>query len=186
MEWATSHDAPRSSFVTVVAWIYIALTGFGTFILVVQNVLFNTVLPFDQMHEAWTQAQRETGLPPAFGWIFDHIRLFLLVFLVVTVIKLVSAIALLKRRNWARIVFIIIFALGIFWNIAGTVLQQFMVSWMPTIPHVRNAPKDFELMMTAMMTFIRVISAFFAIAFTVLFAWMIKKLVSPEIVAEFV
>jgi hypothetical protein len=185
MEWATESTAPRSSFVTVLAWIYIALTGLGTFVLVLQNIVFNALVPFDQLHDAWARAQREMPLPAWFGWFFDHVRLFLAVLLAVTLVKLVSAIALLKRRNWARLVFIAIFALGILWNIGGTVLQQFMVFPIPKIPRPPDAPADFDLMMSGMMTFIRVISALFAIAFSVLFAWLIRKLLSAEIAAEF-
>ena len=185
MEWATPGEAPRTSFVTVVAWIYIAMSGLGVFVLVIELILFNTVIPLDQMHEAWMKAQRDLQFPAIFGWFFDHLRFFFSVFLALALFKLISAIALLQRRNWARLVFIGIFALGILWNVVGTVLQQFSVSWVPTIPHPQNAPADFDLVMTAMMTWIRIVSAFFAIAFTVLFAWLIKKLLSPPIVAEF-
>lgn len=186
MEWATESTAPRSSFVSVLAWIYIALSGFGTFVLVLQNIVFNTVFPFDQIHDAMAKTQREIALPAYVAWLFDHVRLFLAVSLGMTVLQLVSAIALLKRRNWARLVFIAIFALGILWNIVGIVLQQFMTAWMPTLPHGRNMPPDFEATMTAMLAFIRVVSALFAIAFTVLYVWLIRKLLSREIAAEFV
>lgn len=185
MEWATPAPA-RSAFVTVVAWIFIALDGMGLFISLLQNIVVNTVFSFDRLHEAEMQAQSKMHVPPFFFWIFGHIRLFLGIFLIWTLIKFVSAIGLLRRQNWARLVFIGFLALGIAWNIAAIVLQQFFVSSMLTaMPPPPNAPKNFNEVMQGMLIGIRVFSAIFAIGFSVLLAWMIKKLLSPVIVAEF-
>lgn len=182
----TVRGTTPSAFVTVVAWIYIALGGFGTFILLMQNILVNTVFPFNQMREAEMQAHSKTQLPPFFFWIFGHIRLFLGVFLIWALIKFVSAIGLLRRRNWARVLFIGFLAFGIAWNIAAIVLQQFFISSMLTsMPLPPNAPENFNDVMEGMLIGIRVFSAVFAIGFSVLFAWMIKKLLSPAIAAEF-
>lgn len=185
MEWATESTAPRSSLVTVVAWIYIALTGLGSLVLALQNILF-AVLPLDEMKVALDKAERDMALPSYLGWVFEHIRLLLVVFLVVTLVKLVCAIALLKRRNWARFVFVAIFALGIVWNIGGTILQEFVTPWIPTLPQGRHVPRDFQAMMAFMTIFMSAISAIFAIGFSILFAWLIRKLLSREIAAEFV
>jgi hypothetical protein len=187
MEWAKSSAPTRSMFVSVVAWIYIALDGFGAFIALIQNILINTVFPFDQMSEGLAQAEARSAiqLPSFFFWMFDHLRPFLLLFLVFTLIKLVSAIGLLYRRNWARLVFIGLLVFGIVGSFAGIALQQYMLSSMLTMPPPRNAPADFEAAMRGMMIVFRVFGAVLAIGFSVLYGWMIKKLMSPPIVAEF-
>jgi hypothetical protein len=187
MEWATSESmAPaKSAFVTVVAWIFIALDGMAGFILLLQNILLSTVVPLDQIREVMARAHSAGRLPPVFASIFEHVRPFLFLLLVFTLIKLAAAIGLLNRRNWGRLLFIGILALGIVWTVVGIVAQQYIVSAMMTMPRPRNAPPDFELIMQGMMNAIRVVSGVFAVGFAVLYAWMIRKLLSPEIVAEF-
>ncbi|HEY4137596.1 MAG TPA: hypothetical protein VGN65_04030 [Casimicrobiaceae bacterium] len=187
MEWATAESMrpAKSAFVTVVAWIFIALDGMAGFVLLIQNVLFNTVVPIDRLREGLAKAQIAGRLPPALGWVFDHMRTLLFVLLLLALLKLVAAIGLLNRRNWARLLFIAILAFGIVWSFAGVVMQQFFVASLLTMQLPPNAPKDFEAMMQGITIAIRVFSAIFAIGFAVLYAWMIKKLVSPPIVAEF-
>ena len=77
MEWATASNAPRNSFVTVVAWIYIVLEGLTAFVLVLQNLLINVIFPFDQFQEAMARADAKMAMPPAFTWMFGHLRLVL-------------------------------------------------------------------------------------------------------------
>jgi len=187
MEWAQSRPQTRSTFVTVVAWIYIALDGFGAFISLIQNIVVNTVVPFDRMGEALekAKAQGATQMPSFFFWIFDHIRPLLLLFLVFALIKLACAIGLLCRRNWARFLFIGLLAFGIAASLAGIALQQYVLSSMLMMPRPRNAPADFEATMQSMTIVFRVFAGVFAIGFSVLYAWMIKKLLSPAIAAEF-
>jgi hypothetical protein len=177
-------EAPRSSFVTVVAWIFIVLAGFTTFISVLQNIMINTMFPLDELR---TARASEPGMPPFFDFIFGNIRLFFLAILVVSAVTCASAIGLLLRKNWARLVFIAILALGIAWNLGGLVLQQIMIDSMMKFPMTagKSVPADFEAGMQGMMIAIRVFSAVFALGFSVLYGWLIKRLISPSIVAEF-
>lgn len=174
----------RSSFVTVLAWIFIVLAGFTTFISVLQNIMINTMFPLDQMRAAKAAAP---GMPPFFDFMFDNIRLFFFAFLVVSAAMCASAIGLLLRRNWARLVFVGILALGIVWNLGGLVLQQLMFDSMMKFPAVagKSAPPDFEAEMRGMMIAMRIFSALFALGFSVLYTWLIKRLISPSIAAEF-
>jgi hypothetical protein len=183
MECATPSEAPRTSFVTVVAWIYIGLEGLTALILVLQNILINVIFRSDQIREA--MAKDKMAMPPAFQWMFNHLQLVLVLCLLVALIKLTAAIGLLRRHNWARLLFIGILAFSIAWSFASIFLQQFVLSSMPILPSPRDAPENFREVMDGMMFGIRVVTAIFAIAFAGLFAWLIKKFVSPEIVAEF-
>ncbi len=187
MEWATAESMrpAKSTFVTVVAWIFIALEGMAAFITLIQYVVFGMVFPLNEFREGMAKAQGEGRFPQAFAWVFEHFRPMLLVLFVYALLKLIMAIGLLKRRNWARLFFIGILALGIAWSFAGIALQQYFLSSMFTFPVPPNAPKDFNAAMEGATIVMRVFSAIFAIAFAVLYAWMIKKLMSPEIVAEF-
>jgi hypothetical protein len=187
MEWTTAESMrpARSTFVTVVAWIFIALDGMAALISLAQNIVVNALFPFDQLREGMAKAEGAGRLPPWFASVFEHIRPLLLAMLIYVLIKLVAAIGLLNRQNWARLVFIGLLALGILWSLVGIVLQQFFIASMLTIPLPPKAPRDFDAMMQGALIVIRVVSAVFAIGFAVLYAWMIRKLVSPPIVAEF-
>lgn len=175
-------EAQRSQFVTVVAWIFIVLGGFTTLISLLQNVMLNTVFPIDQMQEQ--MASNPTPMPAMFQWMTSHFRLFFLAFFLVALTTLVSAIGLLRRRNWGRLAFIGILALGILWNLGGFVLQQMMMSEMLSLQPT-GAQADFENQMQGFMVGMRIFSAIFAIGFSALFAWIAWRLMSPRIVAEF-
>ena len=114
----------------------------------------------------------------------EHVRLFFFAFLVLALTTLGSAVGLLRRRNGARRVFIAILALGILWNIGGLFFQQTMMSEMQAF-QPPGAPQDIQQQMRGMMAATQVFSAIFALGFSVLFGWIIKRLMSPGIVAEF-
>jgi hypothetical protein len=94
---------------------------------------------------------------------------------------LISSIGLLKRKNWARVVFIFIMALGIVWNIFALVMQHFMFDSMPTDMPPEAVDPQFGPMMLVM----KVVTYIMAIGISALFAWIIKKLVSQDIKTEF-
>lgn len=117
----------RSTFVTVLAWIFIALAGFATFISILQNIMIAFVFPMAQMQAAATQQ----GAPWFAAWMIQHFQLFFLLFLVASASCLAAAIGLLRRKNWARLLFIALMLLGIAWNVAGLVLGAFFLSSFP-------------------------------------------------------
>jgi hypothetical protein len=170
----------RSSFVTVVAWIFIVLAGFTTLISVLQNIMVHTVFPADQMQEAMNAAKaQQPPMPPVFAFLFGNFKLFFAAFLILSVAMLTSSIGLLRRKNWGRIMFIALMAFGIAWSVVGLVLQYFMIGAMTEIQPA-GAP-EFRSFANVMLIFSSVI----AIGIAVLFGWIIKRLVSPAIKQEF-
>ena len=186
----------RSTFVTVVAWVFIILSGFATLISVLQNVMVS-FMPPDILNLPGRDTTFVHVMPPSSRFIMTHIRLFFLIFLVMCVLTLTASIGLLQRRNWARLAFIGILSIGILYNIAGLVLQQSMMSSMTSqfpIDSVfkadsafagdsafRATGQQFDQMMSAVRSTILVMT----IAFSALFAWIIAKLVSRPIREEF-
>ena len=168
----------RSTFVTVVAWLFIILSGFSTFVAILQNIMIHT-MPLPKGPEPPPDA-----VPTSVFFIFENVHILVLAFFFICLCTLIVSIALLKRKNWARLIFIGLLCLGIVWNMGALVLQHlFMSSMMETIPDMAGDPahERFEMMMT--------ISRWFAVAFAIgvslLFGWMIKKLSSVEIRSEF-
>lgn len=173
----------RSDFVTVLAWIFIALTGFATFISLLQNIMISLFFPLDKIPQALQSPEAQEQIPSIFRFLFMNIRLFFLAFLVVSATTLAVAIGLLRRKNWARLAFIGLMALAIFWNLASIVVQQLMFNHFPQIPHA--ADPAFAQNFSRMMTIMKFATAVLALGLSALFGWIIKKLISPGIRAEF-
>jgi len=115
--------------------------------------------------------------PEMAGFMFKHFNLFIYSFFVLTIFTFISSIALLKRKNWARISFVVILSIGILMQLGGFVMQFFMFSDLP----VDEADKQFR----QMATMIRWVNGVISIAMIVLFTWLIKRLTSQPIISEF-
>ena len=167
----------RSEFVTVIAWIFILLTGFSTVVLLAQNIVFRTMFS----GEVGRSMMQNMGHAPPFArFMFGNMDVLFLGILLISLLAFITSIALLKRKNWARLLFIVFLVIGVLWNVGGLVLQFTIFSDMAAF-HNANMPQQFTSMMTAM----RLMASFIGIAFVVLFLWMIKKLVSRDVKEEF-
>lgn len=171
-----------STFVNVLAWIFIVLAGFTTCISILQNIMIHTLFPREEMQQAMQQAEHNQQIPPYFEFMFNHFDLFFAAFLVISATTFIAAIALLKRKNWARILFIGLMALGIAWNVAGLVLQFTLFSSFPDFAGAQAPPPEFQSVMQIM----RIASVVMVLAFCSLFGFIIAKLCSKKIRAEFV
>jgi hypothetical protein len=178
-----SGAAGRSGFVTALAWIFIALAGFATLISILQNIMIALMFPVDEMRTAMRESEKARPMPAGFRFMFDYFHYFFLAFLVVSVATLVSAIGLLLRKNWARLIFIGMMGIAILWNLASLAMPLLMTSLMPEMGG--KAPEEFmnnfKLMWNIMIGF----SVLMALAFAALFGWIIKRLTSAEIRREF-
>jgi hypothetical protein len=183
METPPPLPVARSAFVTAVAWVFIALAGFATLISILQNVMIYTFFPLDQMHAAMAQAREQQQMPAFTLFMFEHIRELFTGFLVVTSGTLIISIGLLRRHNWARILFVALLVFGIIWNIGSLFWQWFFFQSMPQPP---QAPAQMHAQFQTMFLVMEVFSGIMALGMSVLFGWIIKRLTSPGIKSEFV
>ena len=185
-----SSARPKSTFVTVVAWIFIILSGFATFISLLQNLMVG-FMPRDMFDSAMQDSTFTHVMPPAARFMFSHLRLLFLCFFILTALTLAASIGLLQRRNWARLLFIGLLGLGIVYNLAGLVLQQSMLPSMTSqFPLDSTFSADSTFRATAqqfdqMMAGFRVVMYVVTIGFAALFGWIIAKLLSRPIREEF-
>ncbi|BCT93946.1 hypothetical protein LYSHEL_29730 [Lysobacter helvus] len=171
----------RSQFVTAVAWVFIVLSGFGTLIAIGQNVMMQVMFATPEIQGAMSQADTAPGAPPYAGLLLGGTRYIFLFVLLMAVGTLAASIGLLRRNNIARVAFIVFLALGIAWQVLGLGLQVLMYSHMPFQDMSAEGGPDMRSMF-------RVISAFtavLALAVAVVFGWLIKRLRSPAVRAEF-
>lgn len=175
----SSNQGVRSSFVTAVAWVFIVLAGFATLIAVLQNIMIAVMFPAEAMREDETMK----NAPALARLMFSYPQVIFGAFLAIAGTTLISAIGLLRRKNWARLVFVVMLSLGILWNLGSLAVMFFTFSSMPQVPdhappHVQS---EFDFMWNLMMGF----SVVLALVFAGLFGWIIKRLVSLEIKREF-
>jgi len=179
--------SPRASFVTVVAWIFIVLSGSSTVIGALQNLMIRS-MPFDQLNSA-LQDSTAAQLPAPARVLFSHFQLLLVATFLLSLLMLISSIGLLRRHNWARLVFMGLLVFGIIYLLGGLFLQQsFMSSFdksFSTAPQdslFRANTRQFQSIFTAMRVFMIV----FSLAIAGLFGWIVARLGSAPIRAEFV
>ena len=172
----------RSTFVTALAWIGIVFAGFGTFITALQNIMFQFLMPQLPIEQLMNENNSSVQVPEMAQFMFKYFDLIFLAAFLVSLFALIASIGLLKRKNWARIVFIALLALGIIWNLVSLVFQKAMTHDFPLPPDV---PEEFQSQMETMMTVMSIASIIFVLIFTALFGWIIWKLRSPQIVKEF-
>jgi hypothetical protein len=182
---ANPAPTPKSTFVTVVAWIFIVLSGFATFISLLQNVMV-AFMPGDVFKGALQDTTFAHTMPSGPRFMFAHFQLLVFVMLVLCVITLVSSIGLLRRRNWARLLFIGLLSLGILYNIAALFLQQSMMSSFNVSFPADSAFAPTRQQFTQMMGAMKVVMLIVTIGCTALLAWIIAKLLSRRIRDEFV
>lgn len=173
----------RSTFVTTLAWVFILLAGFATAISTVQNIMITVMFPAAEISNAAAQAQNDTTTPQFAKFMFQNVRLFFFAFFLVCITALTAAVGLLKRKNWARVLFIALMVGGILWCFGGVLMSIAMLSSMPLVePNAPQAAREqFALMSKVIIGFNFVV----AIGVTILFGWIIKRLRSREIRLEF-
>ena len=164
----------RSTFVTVVAWLFIVGAGFSTLISLMQNVMFHVMFKREEFSQA-TQ-----NMPASAAFMFENMQVFVFLFLFICIGMLVSSIGLLKRKNWARLIFIAGLSFGVIWSIGGIVFQMFFFSSIQEIPHSAQS-EEFEIMQSIIQWF----TATFSIVIAGVFIWIIRRLLTDTVKREF-
>ncbi|HET9679512.1 MAG TPA: hypothetical protein VFP95_02995, partial [Gammaproteobacteria bacterium] len=110
----------RSTFVSVIAWVFIVFSSLGAFFMAMEALIF-FLLPFEELAAQSAQSSAQ----PMPTVVFSFMRGFIIFLVLVCLWSLASSIGLLLRKNWGRINFIIIMAIGVFFQILG-VLWSFV------------------------------------------------------------
>lgn len=178
-------DTPvhRSTFVTVLAWLGIAWFGFCTLMVGAESFLFKPL--FEKGFMGQMTAGRGTILlsPEALETSGRFMQVMFLVFTAVMALGVVTSIGLLHRRNWARILTIVFLIVN-----AGVALLGVAGGWiMSSIPMTSPSPELASgAQWDAMMGVMRTLLIGMGILTTFVCAWLIYKLLSKPIQAEFV
>jgi hypothetical protein len=172
--------APRSAFVTALAWTFLVLSGLGSVIGVLQNLMVHTLM-LPMMRRDPLHGEAMAQLPGPAALMFDAMPWFFLVTLAVSLLGVVASLGLLKRRAWGRRLFIALMGVLIAWQVAGFAFQVVLQRDMQSTFAASGIPPESSLVFVVMQVFI----GLFAAAFIALFGWIIHRLNRPAIVAEF-
>lgn len=164
-------DGRKSRFVTVVGSLFLCLSGFGTVVGLVQAALLS------MLHATASRAESLGRIPPIPRFFLENAQLLLLTFVGVCSLTALVSINLLRRKNWARLAFVAIMVAGIGYEIVGFAMYNaFIAQVREVFPKPELSTFDLG---------IRLIAAVMALGFSAIFVWIITKLLSPRIAAEF-
>ena len=164
----------KSTFVTVVAWIFILASGFASVIASLQVAAFSISTPTEEV------SKYANDVPDLLQLMNHYTLLFLYGFALVFIMTFISSIGLLMRKNWARKIFVGVLFFGILWQFFGVFAQHIMFNEMDTLAQHDGADE-----LAVIQNVIKTITYVFAAALALVFAWIIKNLVTRPIVDEF-
>ena len=177
----------RSTFVTVVAWIFLMLSGFGLFISLLQNLMIHLLFP-PEAFEEFARMPAPPGMPAGTGWIFGNLKAFFALMVLPVLAIFAASLGLLKRWEWGRKLFIAMMALSIGMNLVMLVFQGFMMvglhgqfEALAQAAPAGQAPPDIG----AFLIGISVFALIYSLGISAVQAWIIKRLMSAPVVAEF-
>lgn len=160
----------KSIFITVLSWILIVFTGFGVFISIMQNIMVNLMFEEHNMQSSTNDFS---------SFMFANMNIIILLTGLLILFSFISALGLLKRKEWARKSYIGLFSFGILYFLSTMIFQWFFTN---NIFGNFHSPKtEFD----TMFIIIQIFTIFFTIGMCVLFAWLINRLVSYRIKEEF-
>lgn len=171
----------RSAFVTVLSWMSIVASGLSM-LATIGCGMFMTLL----FKRPAFKARLDILPPEAFP--IDHFPvvvcalIFFLCFMC-SLLVFISAIGLLKRKNWARATFIFLLVLGLIWNIVAILSQILLIKVVILVKAELAAtfPAGMDVTAITMLT----VSASASLIAMILCGWMLKRLISRKTAAEF-
>ncbi|MGH8026253.1 MAG: hypothetical protein ACREO0_05930, partial [Pseudoxanthomonas sp.] len=125
-------------------------------------------------------------LPPLMHWLYTHTLLMGVLMLALSALFLWVSWGVLKRREWGRKGFIAILVIGTLWQFGSIwmlpqVLEGTLAMQAGAFPQGQAMPPELESFMTAAMMMGGVV----ALVFAALHLWIIWKLCTPAVRAEF-
>lgn len=163
----------RSTFVTVVGWIFIVFSG----LFLLESLMF-MFLPFDKLVPKMPPPQGAPAPDPALMSTMMHGAFFVLGALSAWV--LLSSIGLVLRKNWARISFMVIMVINLIFTGLYLIFGLFAVAFMPS-GDLPGQPPEIAGFMRSMMVFMVI----FCAVFGGLYGWILYVLTREKIKREF-
>lgn len=165
--------AQRSIYVTVVGWIFIVFSGIALL-----EALFFAFMPAEKFLAAARQSGQAAGPQPDPAIMGGFLHGMGYVMLVLSLWVLGSSIGLILRKGWARISFIVILGIGIFFDAIYLLFAIVGATMMPKLPNQSDGMAAFgQSLMVFMIVFCGGLLAFYI--------WTLIVLNTERVKAEF-
>ena len=176
MSASTPKDS-AATFVTVLGWIFICFTALGVVTTLMQNIMVTFVFPDLTKQVPSDSAVAEGGL--------IVFRIFAAFMFILSAFSLYASWSFLQRRSWARRAFVVFLALGVAW--AAFVFLGFGVGVgvFDMFSRFPSSSTDAPPNVAGVFRVMGITFGLFAAGLGVLLVWLIKRLRSPEVRAEF-
>jgi hypothetical protein len=172
----TLNVGATSLFVTLTAWLAIALAALVSVVAGLQHAEVASMLP---------QWQR-VPLPRLSGWLLHYLPWVMAATAVLSLLLVAAAVGLLLRLDWARRAFIGLAALAIAAHLCGLWLQHEVVQALVqhTLGRARM-PAEAAGMFGGLATATQAMGVLLTLAGCALMAWVIRRLMSEPVRQEF-
>jgi len=173
--------APRSVFVTALAWSFIAPAVLMIFVGVLQVLM---LMAFAPDGEDMLAGARALGLPAGFDFLFVHARLIAWGFLGLAVATLACGIGLLQRKYWGWLATIAVLVLSIGLNFAGLAIEV-PTTASPALSELGDLPPELAQSVGHLMSAVSLLTKVLVFALSAVCAWLIYRLCTAAVRAEF-
>lgn len=146
-------------------------------------LLFAHVVPLEPLRATVAEAVGLKLLPPLAVTAVGHLPTLFMALFAGSLLTLLVSIALLQRKNWARIAFAWIMIVTATIHLAGLVLPFYLMHDFSAA--INQMPAELRGVATTVTGLLAVISSVMGIVFAGFFAWVAKRLISVEITREF-
>jgi hypothetical protein len=177
---------PRSPFVTIVAGVFIAVSGLALAVAVAQYRIATMEAYRVTLDRAVHDSAFASVAPPAWRFLLAHYRTIALAGLATGAVTLVASVGLLRRRNWARVLFVGLLSLGLAAMVASVFLRDAMIPDLSAVMARDSTLEQARGDLAAASRAMRSVFAGLALGIAGLFGWLIARFVSPGVRAEFV
>jgi hypothetical protein len=168
----------QSQLVTTLAWIFLSFAVFGVLTSGAQTLVAFTALPNAEVHRALLSPEARRAIPGPLFFFLVNARWIALIFFATSAITFWGAVAFLRRREWGRLFFIWFLALGVAGNLAGSLLPLRYLAALPPLPEDLVGLRSTLAAIAAGASVIAIIYSGFSV-------WVIFRLGSPDVRAEF-
>lgn len=175
----------QSTFVSVVAWLILAVYVFKAATGALQVVIFWTVYVMADFQLQLEEMRQDSEVPFWISAVFANMHWFATVSIVIAVGMIVVCIGLLLRKEWARRIFVVFLSLKVVLGLVGLVVFPLMVfsqgPWREFLDSSDPATGAVKAIFVAFM----VVITGFTLIFNALYAWVAWKFTRPEVRQEF-
>jgi len=166
-------ESKHSEFVNVVSYISMALGAVSALSVFGQYVKLRSGL--SDAEKEMLAVFDQVEIPQIFKLMLDNMDLILACSLLFSVALLITGVGLLKRKNWARLCCIGLLVWTILFSLVALVAMFFFLTDFPLFP------PNFSFVITL----VHVFNSIFTAAYCAVLCWLIYKLCTVKIRAEF-